>query len=198
MINRSISISILAGSLLAFLFYTLGFRNSNPIPKLDVSNIDISKLSSLAESLAKNPSEYGTVAEALLQLHDPSLSVFGKDPFPADKVLSVPFHGTESLRFAKSHIKTNSETLSDTAITSDSVSLGVSSILLGQIDVKYLKAAQKKIDYILKDVPRLENEAISSRQDVKEVCADFVFVTIPFLFSDPSSNILAVTLLRLS
>jgi hypothetical protein len=180
MTTRNISVSVIVGSFFALILYNFGFRTSNQATTGHLQ-LDISKVAHQAKSLAKSSWEYGAAAEALLELHHPGLSVFGKDPFPADKVPYVPFHEVESLEFAKSHVRTGNKTLAHSAKSAaDPASLGVSAVLLGQTDVDYLKAAQNQVDYLLKEAPRLENGAISHRKDTKEAWADFMFVSFSF------------------
>jgi hypothetical protein len=178
MTARNISVSVIVGSLFALILYNFGFRTSTQTP-ISHLQLDISKVASHAKSLAKNSWEYGTAAEALLELHNPELSVFGDDPLPADKIPYAPFHEVESLEFAKSYIRTGNKTLIHSSTSAaDPASLGVSAILLGQTDVDYLKAAQNQVDYLLKEAPRLQNGAISHRKDTKEAWADFMLVIL--------------------
>jgi hypothetical protein len=177
MTTRNISISVIVGSFFALLLYNIGFRTSKQ-PPIDHLQVDISKIASQAKSLAKSSWEYGTAAEALLELHNPELSVFGNDPLPADKIPYAPFHQVQSLEFVKLHIRTGNKTLIHSSTSAaDPASLGVSAVLLGQTDVDYLKAAHNQIDYLLKEAPRLENGAISHRKDTKEAWADFMLVS---------------------
>lgn len=63
----------------------------------------------------------------------------------------------------------------------DPASLGVSALLIGQLDKAYAAAAQRQSDHILNKAPRYENGAISHRENEAELWADFVYMAPPFL-----------------
>ena len=166
---------------MSFLLYNLGFRSNKQYP-LEHLDLPVPKIEDQARNLASNSQEYGTLAEALLELHNPELSVFVSDPFPADKVPYAPFHQVKSLEYAKRYISLSSD---NTLYNNDSsaanpASLGISAILLGQSDVDFLKASQRQIDHLLRSIPRLENSAISHLEDVQEAWSDFVAMVPPF------------------
>ncbi|TFK33972.1 Six-hairpin glycosidase-like protein [Crucibulum laeve] len=143
----------------------------NPIPFSPGFNI--TAVSALAKSLPSHSWEFGTAAEALLELHNPELSVFGASPFP-------------SLSYASSKIVigTGANGLSDgDGAVGDPASLGVSAILLGKIrgNSAYREAAAEEVDFIVNKAPRWSNGAISQRVDVAELWADFVYMAPPFL-----------------
>ncbi|KAL0568394.1 hypothetical protein V5O48_013592, partial [Marasmius crinis-equi] len=58
---------------------------------------DIQAVSSLAQSLPSHSWEYGTASQALLELYNSSLSVFGCDPFNVD----VQPYGVRGLEYAQ-------------------------------------------------------------------------------------------------
>lgn len=68
---------------------------------------------SRAIELSTHSWEQGTLAEALLEWHDPALSVFGRDPFPGGRIPSVDPSSVRSLAYAKPHIRLDSESLAD-------------------------------------------------------------------------------------
>ncbi|KAK8055647.1 hypothetical protein PG993_000874 [Apiospora rasikravindrae] len=132
--------------------------------------------------LATHSWEYGTFAEALLEWHDPQYSVFGPDPFPHGKVPVLQVDDVQSLAYAKPHIWTNQSTLVDgDGAAGDPASLGVSAILIGQTQPAYLDAAGRQMDHLLTAVPRWPNGAISHREAVAELWADFVYMAPPAL-----------------
>jgi len=181
MTARNVSIAIIFGIVISFLLYNLGFRSSKQHP-LEHLNLPVHEIKDQARKLATHPKEYGTLAEALLELDSPELSVFGTEPFPADKVPYAPFHQVTSLEYAKRYISLSENTLySDNNSIADPASLGISAILLGQSDVDYLKASQRQINHLLRSRPRLKNGAISHLQDVQEAWSDFVAMVPPFL-----------------
>lgn len=63
----------------------------------------------------------------------------------------------------------------------DPASLGVSAILIGQTQPEYLAAAGRQVEHLLATVPRWPNGAISHREDVAELWADFVYMAPPLL-----------------
>ncbi|KAL3963047.1 hypothetical protein ACCO45_000051 [Purpureocillium lilacinum] len=124
--------------------------------------------------------EWGTAAEALLELYNPELSVFGSKPFPQDGVPAAD-PSTFALAYAKQFINRNSQVLVGNSAVGDPASLGVSAILLGQSDSTYLDASDRQASYLLEDAPRWSNGAISHRPDVAELWADNVAMSFPFL-----------------
>ena len=74
---------------------------------------DIGKVEAKARALAAHSWEYGTLAEALLELYNPELSVFGSNPFPKDKIPKVKAKKVKALSYAKRHILTHNQTLCD-------------------------------------------------------------------------------------
>jgi hypothetical protein len=126
-----------------------------------------------------NSWEWGTTAEALLQLYNNEFSVFGPNPFPNGKIPNVDL-GITSLAYARAFIFTTSQTLVPNSAVGDPASLGVSAILLGQSISMYNGAAQRQADYILNQAPKWSNGAISHRPDVAEIWADFTAMAPPF------------------
>ncbi|OTA04512.1 hypothetical protein A9Z42_0050900 [Trichoderma parareesei] len=124
--------------------------------------------------------EWGTAAEALLELHNPELSVFGSNPFPGGKIPPAD-PSTTALAYAKQFINRNSQTLVDDSAVGDPASLGVSAVLLGQSDSVYIGAAEREADFLLNVAPRYSNGAISHRPDVAELWADNMAMSFPFL-----------------
>ncbi|KPM41355.1 hypothetical protein AK830_g5170 [Neonectria ditissima] len=124
--------------------------------------------------------EWGTSAEALLELYSPELSVFGSNPFPGGKIPKAD-STTLALSYARQFINRNSDIFVDDSAVGDPASLGVSAILLGQSDSAYLDASNRQADYLLNVAPRWSNGAISQRSDVAEVWADNMAMSFPFL-----------------
>ncbi|PVH72961.1 hypothetical protein DL98DRAFT_563348 [Cadophora sp. DSE1049] len=124
--------------------------------------------------------EWGTAAEALLELYDSQLSVFGSNPFPGGKVPSADPSSVFALRYAKQFINVNGQVLVSDSAVGDPASLGVSAILIGQSDGSYIDAANRQADYILNQAPKWSNGAISQRPDVAEIWADNMAMSFPF------------------
>ncbi|KAH8900780.1 hypothetical protein GQ53DRAFT_863470 [Thozetella sp. PMI_491] len=132
--------------------------------------------------LATHSWEYGAFTEALLEWYNPTYSVFGNNPFPDFKVPVLSVNDTTALSYIKPHIVTNATTLvgADGA-AGDPASLGVGAILIGQTEPEYLSAAGRQVDHLLTAVPRWPNGAISHRESVAELWADFIYMAPPTL-----------------
>ncbi len=130
-------------------------------------------------NLASRSWEWGTAAEALLELYNPELSVFGANPFPGGKVPRAD-STTLALKYAKQFIRVQGQVLVPDSAVGDSASLGVSAILLGQSDANYLDASDRQADYLLHQAPRWSNGAISHRPDIAELWSDNMAMSLPF------------------
>ncbi|ESK86698.1 hypothetical protein Moror_10945 [Moniliophthora roreri MCA 2997] len=166
--------------------FSLGVLDENRKAAFPFSpGFDIKKVALLAESLPSHSWEYGTAAEALLELYNPSISVFGDKPFP----VPVYFRSeVKSLDYAASKIVlgdllgTSPNALSDGAgAVGDPASLGVSAILLGKTEPQYALGAWSQQEYIVNRAPRWFNGAISQRADVAELWSDWMYMAPPFL-----------------
>ncbi|KAK8126561.1 uncharacterized protein PG998_002320 [Apiospora kogelbergensis] len=132
--------------------------------------------------LATHSWEYGAFSEALLEWYNPQYSVFGSDPFPLGKVPVLQVHDVKALSYVKPHIWTNQTTLVDgDGAAGDPASLGVFAVLIGQTEPDYLNAAGRQMDHLLTAVPRWPNGAISHREAVAELWADFLYMAPPAL-----------------
>ncbi|KAI1388368.1 uncharacterized protein F4822DRAFT_443398 [Hypoxylon trugodes] len=142
----------------------------------------ISNIISQGQRLATHSWEYGTFAEALLEWYNPSSSVFGNNTFPDGKIPVLQVDSTQSLSYVKPHISTDSDTLVDgDGAAGDPASLGVSAILIGQTESDFLSAADRQVQHLLNSVPRWSNGAISHRESVAELWADFIYMAPPTL-----------------
>lgn len=135
---------------------------------------DIKAVISLAISLPSHSWEYGTASEALLELYNPTFSVFGEQPFPIPELSPSPSSPSysPSLEYAKQKIVLGAppNTFSDgDGATGDPASLGVSGMLLGINEANYADAAKTQVEYLLQDAPRWSNGAISQRADHAEL-----------------------------
>ncbi|KAF9258006.1 Six-hairpin glycosidase [Marasmius fiardii PR-910] len=142
---------------------------------------DIESVASLAETLPTHSWEYGTAAEALLELYNPDASVFGRKPFP---VPTLDRNDTPSLAFAESRITigTPPNVFADgDGAVGDPASLGVAAVMLGKSDPKYVLAIDSEMSYLANQVPRWWNGAISHRADVAELWADWMYMLPPFM-----------------
>lgn len=124
---------------------------------------DIEQVVQLVESKPTHSWEYGAAAEALLELYNPELSVFGATPFP---VQNSTLDSVQGLSYAASKIVIGSAngTLADGADSiGDPAALGVSAVMLGKADETFADAAQTQLAYILDTAPRFNSGAISHR-----------------------------------
>jgi hypothetical protein len=151
----------------------------NPVAADVDAGFDAFEAAQVMIGKASHSWEWGTAAEALLELYNNDLSIFGANPFPNGKVPS-PDPGIFALAYAKAFINRNSQVLVDNSAVGDPASLGVSAILLGQSDGTYINAANRQADYILNQAPRWSNGAISHRPDVAEIWADNMAMSFPF------------------
>jgi hypothetical protein len=132
---------------------------------------------------AKQSWEWGTAAEALLELYNPELSVYSGNAFPNGKIPNAS-PDTFALKYARQWINTQSQVFVGDSAVGDPASLGVSALLLGQSESKYLDASDREADYLLNIAPRYSNGAISHRPDVAELWADNVAMSFPFCKSN--------------
>ncbi|KAK2464716.1 hypothetical protein APHAL10511_003292 [Amanita phalloides] len=142
---------------------------------------DIFQVAQLAEALPSHSWEYGTASEALLELHERDVSVFGDYPFPPP-VLSADDSRSLAYASTKFNLSTGSNTLiyGDGAV-GDPASLGISAYLLGMTNATLAAAAKRELDYVLNHAPRFWNGAISQRYNYPELWADFMYMAPPFI-----------------
>ncbi|KAF8198635.1 hypothetical protein BJ912DRAFT_1039458 [Pholiota molesta] len=141
---------------------------------------DIDSVITLAESLPSHSWEFGTASEALLELYDAPVAVYGT-PFP---VPTIQPQDSPSLTYAQQRIvigvPPNGLSDGDGAV-GDPASLGVSAVLLGMTNATYAQAVAAEAEYLLTGAPRWWNGAISHRAQYAELWADFIYMAPPFL-----------------
>ncbi|KAK7034656.1 hypothetical protein VNI00_012298 [Paramarasmius palmivorus] len=147
---------------------------------------DIRSVTALAESLPSHSWEFGTAAEALLELYNASFSVFSpchRDSAPVPDI-QAPTKTVRALSYANQNIvigaPPNVLADGDNAV-GDPASLGVSAVLLGKTIPKYADAAEEQLDYVVNQAPRWSNGAISHRAEEPELWADFIYMAPPFI-----------------
>lgn len=143
------------------------------------SGFNVNTAADVMMSHSQHSWEWGTAAQALLELDNNDLSVFGDNPFPNGRIPSAD-PNIRSLSWVKPHINRNSQVLADNSAAGDPASMGVSALLLGTTDSVYNGAADRQADYLLHQVPRYSNGAISHRPDVAELWADNMAMSFPF------------------
>ncbi|KAG7441253.1 uncharacterized protein BT62DRAFT_956103 [Guyanagaster necrorhizus] len=142
---------------------------------------DIVSVAALAESLPSHSWEFGTASEALLELYNPNISIYGEDPLPAE---SYSPSSVKALSYAQEKIVlgVGANGLSDgDGAVGDPASLGVFAWLIGKTNESYANGARDEIEYMLGQAPRWENGAISQRTDVAELWNDFIYMAPPFI-----------------
>lgn len=131
-------------------------------------------------NLASKSWETGTAAQALLELYNPELSVFGANPFPNGNVPTADPAATFALRYAKQFISTLGQILVPDDAVGDPALLGVSAIMIGKTEMAYREAADRQADFLLNIAPKYSNGAISHRTEVAELWADNLAMSFPF------------------
>ncbi|KAH6900997.1 hypothetical protein BKA70DRAFT_1159118, partial [Coprinopsis sp. MPI-PUGE-AT-0042] len=142
---------------------------------------DVEKVAARAQDFATRSWEFGTTAQALLELYDPEYSVFGNRSLPVPTLTRA---ATRSLAYASRSIKFGfgSDSLADGGgASADPASLGVSAILLGKMETIYAEKAKETIVWLMNQAKRHSNRAISHRRDVVELWSDYVYMAPPFL-----------------
>lgn len=130
---------------------------------------DVNKVLDQARALSSKSWELGTASEALLELYNPSASVFGDEPFP---VPTLSEDGAPSLAYAASKIQIGAPPnvlANGDGSAGDPASLGVSAVLLGKTDGAYANAAAAELQYLLNGAPKYSNGAISQRTEDAEL-----------------------------
>ena len=138
-----------------------------------------------AQSLPSHSWEFGTSAEALLELYNPELSVFSTSPFP---VASISPSQVRALAYAanKTVFGTGYSALSKgNGASGDPASLGVSAEMIGKTNATFATAAQETVQGLLNDVPRYWNGAISHRANVAELWYVVLYIRAAFNQSKP-------------
>ncbi|KAF2187612.1 Six-hairpin glycosidase [Zopfia rhizophila CBS 207.26] len=134
-----------------------------------------------AIEVATHSWEYGTVAEALLEWNNASLSIWN-NPFPGNNIPTLNYKDVSALTYVKPFIRTDNITLVDgDGAAGDPAALGIPALLIGKTEKPYYDAAIRQEEHLIKDVPRWENGAISHREAYPELWADFIYMVPPFL-----------------
>ncbi|KAF7322986.1 hypothetical protein HMN09_00078300 [Mycena chlorophos] len=156
-----------------------------------LSSTDVATVSSKLAQGATESWEIGTRAEALLELNANQFSVFSSIPPPN----SVPSNTTSALSpvfsIASNVVKALKNTSAPAALipndgaAGDPASIGVAVLLAnwtGQNDgLDYARAAQNQLDYLLYEVPKTSDGAISHRVAQVQLWSDNVYMVPPFL-----------------
>ncbi|KAM6492170.1 hypothetical protein JOM56_011894 [Amanita muscaria] len=157
----------------------LAAASSSPFPFWP--GFDIQKVASIAQSLPSHSWEYGTAAEALLELYNPEYSIFGEKPFP---VPTLNPQNTQSLAYAATKFQLGEPPnvlIDGGGAVGDPASLGISAVLIGKTNDTLAKAAEDEISYLISGAPRYWNGARSHRAAYAELWADFMYMAPPFI-----------------
>ncbi|KAG0694705.1 Six-hairpin glycosidase-like protein [Suillus ampliporus] len=167
----------------------------------DAQSLTSAQISVVSERLAQGAVhswEFGTRAEALLELNAPTYSVVSFNPVPPPH--SIPSNLTSGLGevFTIAHNIVTGRNLSNGNITGpqplindasagDPASIGVAVLLAnwtgqGAIDgLDYAGAARDQLDYLFQNVSKTSDGAISHRVDQLQLWSDSVYMVPPFL-----------------
>lgn len=129
---------------------------------------DVKAVTAQAQSLPHHSWEFGTAAEAFLELYNPDLSVFGTPfPVPTLNISAVPglSYASQKVVFGTGY----SALSKGDGSSGDPASLGVSAVMIGKADPTFAQAADATVQGLLNDVPRFSNGAISHRANVPEL-----------------------------
>lgn len=148
---------------------------------------DYVNVTQVGAAMASHSWEWGTLSETLLEVLNPSLSVFAssKTSFPSGTIPSQSVSSVKSLSYAQPHINTStaSHTLIADGATGDPASMGVAAIMIGKTKSAYASAATRQLNHLLYEVPRYNNGAISQREGYAELWADFM-VSLRLILQD--------------
>ncbi|PVG04136.1 Six-hairpin glycosidase [Serendipita vermifera] len=157
----------------------------------------ISKVRSKMLAIIGHSWEYGTATEALLELEESDLSVYGEKPFPPSRTLSANSPVISLAEYVMSIRPPGILALMEDGAAGDPASMGVAVLLANQTlhNSTYAEAAAQQLDFLLNYVPRAPNGAISHRVSEAQLWNDFVYMGPPFIayYGALTSNI---TLLR--
>jgi len=146
---------------------TLSITNLGPYTYAPSYNISV--VFNATKSLPSHSWEYGTFTEALLEMHNPEVSVFGDSPFP---VPTLNRSNVRALAYLAPVVKFGSSYSAldnGNEAVGDPASMGVGAVLLGKTDPAFAKAANQTVEGLLKDAPRFWNGAISHRPEQPEL-----------------------------
>ncbi|KAH8105379.1 Six-hairpin glycosidase-like protein [Cristinia sonorae] len=144
---------------------------------------------------AKQSWELGTMAQALIEYDTPSYSVTNGSAVPPPQSnpptsLDEVFGVTKTVvagRAKSNGDLTGAQPLIQDGSAADPASLGVAVLLAnwtgrGAVDgVDYAQAAEDQLSYLLNQVPRTSDGAISHRVSEVQLWSDFVYMVPPFL-----------------
>ncbi|VDB85602.1 unnamed protein product [Peniophora sp. CBMAI 1063] len=153
------------------------------------SSVNITLVRNQAVSASTQSWEVGTLAEALLELEWPALSVYGAASSSAHPPLISADNTTASDVFTLASSTLDNKPADSLALVAndgavgDPASIGPAVLLANWTlsNATYGAAAQAQLDYLLNYAPRTDGGAISQRTDQVQLWSDFVYMAPPFL-----------------
>lgn len=164
-------------------FITLSFASLS-VSALGLSDDTVAKVKDKMLNIIHYSWENGTATEALLELDEPDVSVYGKKPFPPPRVLSADSPVIKIAQYALAGRVPGKKPIMDgDGASGDPASMGVAVLLANSTlqDPTYFRAAADQLDFLLNDVPRAPNGAISHRESEVQPWNDFVYMAPPFI-----------------
>ncbi|KDQ64943.1 hypothetical protein JAAARDRAFT_28605 [Jaapia argillacea MUCL 33604] len=154
-------------------------------------NVTIANVRARLLEIAQASWEVGTAAEALTELSWPALSVFRPTAFPPPTHLNATLNATDVLAIANETVQSKPAgtlpLVGGTGVAAgDPASLGVAVLLANWTrtnlsDLSYASAATDELTFLLNDVPRTNDGAISHQTDQVQLWADFIYMAPPFI-----------------
>ncbi|KPI37088.1 uncharacterized protein AB675_3704 [Cyphellophora attinorum] len=191
-----LQLSTAALSLCVSLIAWLRSKPSNPFSTADIEPFHISHY--LSNNTIRSW-EQGVWTQALLEVHNPELTVFATNPFPHGRLPMVPcdLHSVPGLASAAAYTQVNGTLLCDGGGSpADPASLGTQAVLLSSRDPcqtrpafpsaeAFRDAAKSQAEYLLHNATKFHiNEthaATSHRDEPPELWGDFVYTVPPFM-----------------
>ncbi|KAG8820660.1 hypothetical protein FRC17_010080 [Serendipita sp. 399] len=162
------------------------FYNSNSPISTRVRGLNqttLAKVRSRMLDLVHYSWELGTATEALLELEEADLSVYGDKPFPPSRTLSASSPIISIAQYVLSIKPPGTLPLMEDGAAGDPASVGVAVLLANQTfaNASYALAAKQELQFLTEIVPRAPNGAISHRVSEAQLWDDFVYMGPPFL-----------------
>ncbi|OJA09010.1 hypothetical protein AZE42_07393 [Rhizopogon vesiculosus] len=169
--------------------------------QVGAQSLTSAQVSVISDRLAEGAAyswEFGTRAEALLELNAPSYSVMSHNPIPPpqsialnlntalDEVFTIAQNIVANRSISNGNI-TGPQPLIKDGSAGDPASIGVAVLLAnwtgqGATDgLNYAGAARDQLDFLLQNVTRTSDGALSHRIDQLQLWSDFVYMVPPFL-----------------
>lgn len=148
-----------------------------------LNDTTVSKVRGRMLAIIAHSWEYGTATEALLELEEADVSVYGEKPFPPCRTVSADSPVISLAEYVLSIKEPGTLPLMTDGAAGDPASMGVAVLLANQTlhNATYAEAAGQQLDFLLNYVPRAPNGAISHRVSEAQLWNDFVYMGPPFI-----------------